>query len=151
VRIELNQVVVSIGDRVILAAFDARFSPGLVTAIVGPSGSGKSTLLSVLAGLRKPNSGTIVYNFDDGLFRKPRVAWVPQGSNVLARRTVLDNVMVGALSSGYSLAESRRRSIESLREVGMAERSNALARELSGGELQRVGFARALASIHRLG
>jgi ABC-type lipoprotein export system ATPase subunit len=106
-------------------------------------------LLSVLAGYQKLDQGAAGYGTDLSALDPivpGRVAWVPQGSNVMGARTALDNVMVAPLSEGVSLYESRAIASATLDEVGLGERMLDQARSLSGGELQRVAFARALAT-----
>src|SRR5699024_6453165 len=74
------------------------------------------------------------------------VAWVPQGSNALGRRNVLDNVLIASLADGLPMPRARAVALEALDQVGLAARAREQARHLSGGELQRVALARALAS-----
>jgi ABC-type lipoprotein export system ATPase subunit len=74
------------------------------------------------------------------------IAWVPQGLNALARRTVLDNVLIAPLSTGAGITQARSRALEAIETVGLTHKLSEQARRLSGGELQRVGLARALAS-----
>lgn len=139
----------SFGDRRVLEGVDATFNNARVTALVGPSGSGKSTLLAVMAGYQRLDSGNVSFVNDDGEFTAPDpalVAWVPQGANALGTRTALDNVMIAPLAEGRGLAASHTIAERALTDVGLLSRANAGARVLSGGELQRVSFARALAT-----
>jgi putative ABC transport system ATP-binding protein len=148
------QVVVAaatmiLGGRTIFKSLDAVFPSNAVTALVGPSGSGKSTLLAAIAGYQRLTEGTVRYSFADGSSQEPdpnAIAWVPQGSNALGTRSALDNVAVAALSEGRTLPDAHDAALEALRTVGLADIASQPARSLSGGELQRVGFARALAS-----
>lgn len=120
---------------------------GETVAILGPSGSGKSTLLSVLGGLVRPSAGTVAV---DGASADARLtdvsAWVLQTINVLPERTVVDNVAIGALVRGVGHARARRLAAERLGAVGLADRAADPVRVLSGGEVQRVVIARALAT-----
>lgn len=138
------------GDRVVLDDFSTVLHPGQVGALVGPSGSGKSTLLNAVGGLVTPRAGSVTLRrVDDGTVTGPSpelVAWVPQGANCLGARSALDNVMLGPLSGGQPLPVARRTAYDALGRVGLADRASSPARTLSGGELQRVSFARALAS-----
>lgn len=153
-RVKVNNVSLAYGNNTVLADFSAEFNPGKVTALVGPSGSGKSTLLAAMGGFVKPRAGNIqLHENDDHDYSGPAlnvrpeyIGWIPQGANALGARTVTDNVMIGVLSSGVNLKTAEKRAHESLELVGMTHRSNALARTLSGGELQRIAFARAFAS-----
>jgi putative ABC transport system ATP-binding protein len=126
---------------------------GEVSAIVGPSGSGKTTLLSILAGYQRPVAGSISFidaagtpsNADPTI-----VTWIPQSSNALFRRTARENIAIAPLSEGKSLEESFRLADRLLEVVGLNEKAERQARRLSGGELQRLAFARALASSRPL-
>jgi ABC-type lipoprotein export system ATPase subunit len=147
-RIELNDVRKSYGSRVVLGGVTATFQQGEVTAVVGPSGSGKSTLLATVAGFERLDSGSVEMITDERAARlRPReIAWIPQGSNSIPARTVLDNAMVGALARGVSRPAARKRADAALDAVGLTELALKRARTLSGGELQRACFARAIAS-----
>ena len=139
----------SFGDRRVLEGIDASFEHSHVTALTGPSGSGKSTLLAVMAGYQRLDSGTVAFVDHLGSSSSPdpaMVAWVPQGANALGTRTALDNVMIGPLAEGQGFACSRAIAERALDDVGLLSRANVRARVLSGGELQRVSFARALAT-----
>jgi sulfonate transport system ATP-binding protein len=124
------------GDRHVLRGIDLRIAPGEFVSIVGRSGSGKSTLLRLLCGLEQPSGGALrIEGARDGgdavrvVFQEPRL---------LPWRTVLDNVCVGI---GRSVAPRAR---EVLSAVGLADRFDDYPGVLSGGQLQRVGLARAL-------
>ncbi|KRC62314.1 hypothetical protein ASE14_00200 [Agromyces sp. Root81] len=143
----------SFGDVVVLDNFSCTIEPGMVTALVGPSGSGKSTLLAAMAGFQQLDSGQITYRHADGSVEPPtpqRIAWVSQGANALGARTALDNVMLSALAAGAGLFAASRSAETQLEKVGLSDRMHTLAKHLSGGELQRVGFARALAAAKPL-
>ncbi|WP_061961374.1 ATP-binding cassette domain-containing protein [Demequina flava] len=150
VHVEVTDAGVTFGDECVFRDFTARFPGGRITALVGPSGSGKSTLLAILAGYARLTTGRVaMQSVVDGTRALPdasRVAWVPQGSNALGRRSVIDNVAVAALSSGLALREAHAQAKQALDTVGLGALADAQARSLSGGELQRVAFARALAS-----
>jgi putative ABC transport system ATP-binding protein len=146
-QIEIRDASISFGPRVVFEGFNADFRASRITALVGPSGSGKSTLLSVIAGYRALDRGEIrVAGGQQNLPSPEYVAWVPQGLNSLSARTVLDNVMMGALASGRTVDEARTIAIRWLEMVGIDHIKKHQARELSGGELQRLALARALAS-----
>lgn len=119
-----------------------------MVAIAGPSGSGKTTLLALLGGLLPVQSGDVRLVDGAGTPHRTRdtVAWVLQTGNVLADRNVVDNVCLGGFQGGLD----RRRAFGEARRwlalVGLGERAGAQVRVLSGGEVQRVVIARALAS-----
>lgn len=152
-QVEVRSVSKSYADLVVLEEFSCIIRPGRVTALIGPSGSGKSTLLAAMAGFARIDSGEIMFVHADGRRERPHpqsVAWVPQGANALGGRTAIDNVMVSALAAGADLSTAEGIAAEQLDRVGLAHRARTAARHLSGGELQRVGFARALAAAKPL-
>lgn len=159
-QVTIRDAAISYGDLTVFSDFSATFESGQVTALVGPSGSGKSSLLAAIAGYLPLLRGQIeVYRSSSSSSSsssspsKPSqdlIAWVPQGSNALGRRTVRDNVLVGALASGLPMGLAMDVAEDALMQVGMSHRLEEQARRLSGGELQRVAIARALASGKQL-
>lgn len=148
-RVSVRGASIAFGAFTVFSGVDAEFPQGRVTALVGPSGSGKSSLLAAIAGYQHLAAGTIALHSPPGAPRAPSphvVAWVPQGSNALGRRTVLDNVLIASLATGSPRDEAREVAVDALAQVGLADRLTEQARRLSGGELQRVAVARALAS-----
>lgn len=139
----------SFGARVVLAEVDLVVEQGVFTVLVGPSGLGKSTLLGVMGGALRADSGTVEVR-QDGLPISRRVqnyiAWVPQGANALTSRNVLDNATLGALSAGHTHDVARKIALDTLSLLGLETLSASIAGDLSGGELQRLAFARALSS-----
>jgi putative ABC transport system ATP-binding protein len=136
-----------------LRGVDLTVTKGEFLAIMGPSGSGKSTLLHLLAGIETPTSGQIflegrdLSDMDDvarTLIRRQRIGLVFQSFNLLPAFTAEENVGMPLLLDGVSDAELRRRSEETLEQVGIAHRRRHLPGTLSGGEQQRVAIARAL-------
>jgi len=125
-------------------------------ALNGPSGCGKSTLMHLIAGLDRPTSGQILVN---GLalhqadektitnYRRNQLGIVFQFFNLLPTMSALENVMFPLLLQGVSREESERRACETLTFLGLAERADHFAHQLSGGEQQRVAIARAI--VHR--
>lgn len=130
------------GGKAILRGINLHVGSGEALAICGPSGSGKSTLLALLGSLLLPTSGYVEVQHDTS---RP-FAWILQSLNCLPARQVLDNVMLGSILHGWSMAERDRRSTEALAKVGLESLRNVKARRLSGGELQRMTVARAIAS-----
>jgi len=123
---------------------------GEIIFICGASGAGKTTLLYTLAGLERPEAGTIefegrnLYNGSSGSqarFRNEKMGFVFQGYFLLPELTALENV---SLPGMIGRKASTKAAEESLAAVGLADRTQHLPAELSGGEQQRVAIARAL-------
>lgn len=124
-------------------------------AIVGPSGSGKSTLLNLIATLDTPTSGTIHFHGKEitklsekekAFFRNQRIGLIFQLHHLLPQCSVLENVLVPTLPRGNMKATDRirERAYSLLKQVGLEDRIRHYPSQLSGGELQRVAFVRAL-------
>ena len=129
---------------------------GEYIAVMGESGVGKSTLLNLLAGLDRPDSGSVwlegieLSNLDDDaatLLRRRSVGFVFQAFHVLPYLSVLHNVALPLDLLGIKEPERSRRSLQMLEAVGIGALAQRFARELSGGEVQRIAIARAL--VHR--
>jgi putative ABC transport system ATP-binding protein len=128
-------------------------APGDFLALMGPSGSGKTTLLNLLGGLDRPTAGSIdiagqrIDQLSGGAlarWRAANVGFVFQLYNLLPVLTAQRNVELPLLLTRLSRAERRRRAGVALSVVGLAERTNHYPRQLSGGQEQRVGIARAI-------
>ncbi len=123
---------------------------GDILFLVGASGAGKSTLLYTLAGLERPDSGSVLLDGEalysgaeshEARIRNRKVGFVFQGFHLLPELTAEENVALPLMISGNS---NRTHALELLDAVGLADRSQHLPLELSGGEQQRVAIARAL-------
>jgi putative ABC transport system ATP-binding protein len=137
-----------------LAGVSLEIPRGSFAVIMGPSGSGKSTLLHLIGGLDRPSSGELLVDGrlvgqmgDDEvtLYRRTRVGFVFQFFNLLPTLTALENVALPMVLDGRSKAVANERAETLLAKFGLANRKNHLPEELSGGEIQRVAVARALA------
>jgi putative ABC transport system ATP-binding protein len=136
----------------ILKDVDLHIGSGEAIGLVGPSGSGKSTLLMVMAGLERPDTGSVEIAGEalgaldeDRLarFRGRNVGIVFQSFHLIPTMTALENVAVPLELAGA--ADALERAARELAAVGLAQRHNHYPAELSGGEQQRVALARALA------
>src|SRR6478736_7485934 len=117
---------------------------GEIVGLLGRSGSGKSTLLRLIAGLARPQGGTLSYMGAPILGPAQGVAMVFQGFALFPWMTVLENVQLGLEALGLPQAEIRSRALAAIDLIGLDGYESAYPRELSGGMRQRVGFARAL-------
>jgi putative ABC transport system ATP-binding protein len=137
----------------VLAGLSLEIARGEFVALMGPSGSGKSTLLNLIGGLDRPTRGGIVVDgrdiatLSDGelaRWRSQHVGFVFQMYNLLPVLSAERNVELPLLLMDLSAEERRRRVQAALRLVGLEDRARHRPRELSGGQEQRVGIARAI-------
>jgi putative ABC transport system ATP-binding protein len=139
-------------DVVALDGVDVEVPRRGFAVVTGPSGGGKSTLLGILAALDRPSAGRVVLAGEDlrdasasMLARvRRRVGLVFQGSPMLRRMTAWENVAMPLLPRGVRASERRTRAMLLLDRVGLRAQAEGLPEELSAGERQRVGIARAL-------
>ena len=129
---------------------------GTSCAIVGPSGSGKTTLLGLCAGLDQPTEGSVILKgqnissmdeSDLSEVRNRQIGFVFQSFQLISTLTALENVMVPIELRGTPYREVEEKAINLLKEVGLGDRLDHYPNQLSGGEQQRVGLARAF--IHQ--
>jgi len=123
--------------------------------IMGPSGSGKSTLMNILGCLDVPTSGDYLFeginvrdlsSNDLAEVRNKKVGFVFQAFNLLPYATAFENVEVPLLFAGTKWKQRKKRVMELLAQVGLADKANNKPTEMSGGEMQRTAIARALAN-----
>ncbi|ADG75899.1 ABC transporter related protein [Cellulomonas flavigena DSM 20109] len=138
------------GARPVLAGVDLEVARGSFTCVVGPSGCGKSTLLGVVAGLRRPDRGTVLLAGRDVTGTTGHAAWMAQDDLLLEWRTVLDNVALGLQVQGVRRREARARVRDLLTEFGLTGHADARPSELSGGLRQRAALARTVAQGREL-
>jgi NitT/TauT family transport system ATP-binding protein len=132
-------------ELVALDGLDFDVPSGQVVAIVGPNGSGKSTLLRVIAGLLPATAGSVALDGTPVDGPEARVGLVFQEPRLMPWRDAADNVAFPLELAGWERGPRRRRAVELLDLVGVADFAAARPHELSGGMQQRVGIARALA------
>ncbi|NBC26047.1 MAG: ATP-binding cassette domain-containing protein [Bacteroidetes bacterium] len=136
----------------VLKNISFHIQPGVSCAIVGPSGSGKTTLLGLCAGLDQPTSGSVslsgrvisdLNEADLSTIRNRQIGFVFQSFQLISTLTALENVMVPVELRGVPYRKVEERATSLLAEVGLADRLTHYPNQLSGGEQQRVGLARA--------
>ena len=135
-------------DHVSVAFRDSEF-----VAVLGPSGSGKTTMLNIVGGLDHFDEGDLVIDGistrrykdrDWDAYRNNRIGFVFQSYNLIPHQTILANVELALTLSGVGRAERRRRALDALARVGLADHVNKRPSQLSGGQMQRVAIARTL-------
>ena len=138
-----------------LHGVDLTISAGQFALIVGPSGSGKTTLLTIMGLLLPPTTGSVTMLGHDvsrateaslAALRRRHVSFIFQSFNLLSALTAAENVQVGLELQGIRRREAQGWSQELLERVGLAARAEHRPADMSGGEKQRVGVARALGS-----
>jgi lipoprotein-releasing system ATP-binding protein len=139
----------------VLAGVDLALAPGEAVALVAPSGAGKSTLLHIAGLLDLPSAGSVAIDGQEaaGLadaertrLRRDLIGFVYQFHHLLPEFSALENVALPQRAAGVPLAEAEARARGLLEQVGLGHRLGHRPAELSGGEQQRVAFARALAN-----
>lgn len=137
----------------VLKGIDLILAPASMVSIRGRSGAGKSTFMHLLATLDKPTSGRILFGNQDiftftpsqlARFRNEHIGLMFQFHHLLSEFTAIENVMMPALIHRETHADAKKRALELLDRVGLANRGSHKPGELSGGEQQRVALARAL-------
>jgi ABC-type lipoprotein export system ATPase subunit len=154
VRAEDLVRVYGTGSRAVRAVSGATFSiePGRRIALVGPSGSGKSTLLLLIAGLETPTSGALAWPAlgDPRDLRPGPIAIAFQGPSLLPPLNVVENVALPLLLEGRPQAEAMDAANVALELFDLGDVAGKLPEEISGGQAQRAGLARAIAGEPRL-
>ena len=135
-------------DGISMDIYDGEF-----VAIVGKSGSGKSTIMNIIGALDVPTQGEYVLGGEDvsrmkgdqlASIRNRMIGFIFQQYNLLPRQNLLENVELPLLYAGVKASERRKRAMESLERVGVADKWRHKPSQLSGGQQQRVSIARAL-------
>ena len=161
--IKTENIGVSFGDLHVLKGVSLEVQPKEVVCIIGPSGAGKSTFLRTLNRLEKFDTGKIFVDdklldeYENGkpVFKMPKkehskvlleMGMVFQRFNLFPQQTVLQTVMIAPVHvKGVSKTEAKKRAMDLLARVGLADKANEYPARLSGGQQQRVAIARALA------
>lgn len=142
------------GDCQAIKDINLTINKGEFVAIMGPSGSGKSTIMNILGALDLPTKGIYKLNGKDisrytedqlAEIRNKQIGFIFQSFNLLPRSTVLANVEKPMIYADIPAEERTRRAMEILELLGIADKANNLSNHISGGQIQRVAVARALA------
>ncbi len=155
IMVSCKEIYKSFGDLNVLNGVDLSVNKGEVVAILGPSGSGKTTLLRCINFLEKADSGMVTVNGfsvsskeakkKEILELRKKTAMVFQNYNLFKNKTIIENVMAGLkIVQKVSHKEAYNRSKEMLERVGLGDRINYYPIQMSGGQQQRAGIARAL-------
>ena len=148
-----KEVVTAVND------VDLQIQRGKLIMVTGPSGSGKSTLLNILSGLDKPSEGKVIYNDEDisdwdeerlAQFRQEHIGFIFQNWELIRTLTALENIESPLYPVKIKSKEIRTRAISLLKQVGLWDKVDNYPDELSGGEQQRIGIARALVGKPRI-
>lgn len=138
-----------------LVDFDFELEAGEFVVVTGPSGAGKSTLLHIAGGLDAPDSGTVAVGGQDvwamsasarAAFRRRNLGFVFQFFNLVSMLSAVENVSLPLILDGAPARAADARARELLERVGLGDRARHRPAELSGGQMQRVAVARALAA-----
>ena len=157
--IEAKNIFKSFGDVDVLSDVSFKVQKGEVVAIIGKSGAGKSTLLHIAGTLEKPDKGSIIFEENDlnklsnnklSEFRNRSLGFIFQFHHLLPEFTALENVCIPAYIKNVEKTAAETRAKELLSYLGLSHRPNHKPKELSGGEQQRVAFARALINHPKL-
>ena len=138
---------------IILRKINFKFKKGLIYSLVGPSGSGKSTLLNILSLIDRPSSGKILINNNvikynniskNDQLRADKIGIIYQQNNLLPDFNALENVYLARLAIDNNKNRAILEATKIIKSLGLLNRINHFPSELSGGELQRIAFSRAL-------
>jgi NitT/TauT family transport system ATP-binding protein len=128
-----------------LADLNLEVRPGELVSLLGPSGCGKTTALRIVGGLLEPSAGQVLIDGRQSVGPSREKAMVFQLFNLFPWRTAVSNVAFGLEAQGMKKAERIRVAQEYLQLVGLADKAGSYPSQLSGGQNQRIGLARALA------
>ena len=143
----------------ILKDVSLKITAGEMVGLVGPSGSGKSTLLHLAGLLERPSGGKIIYMGQDcelmtdhqrTKLRLHEIGFIYQFHHLLPEFSAIENIIMPQLIAGLTKIEAANRAKQLLNMVGLSERTDHKASQLSGGEKQRVAIVRSIANVPRL-
>ncbi len=148
-----KDIVKEFDGRRVLDGVSLNIEKGDFVSVTGASGSGKSTLLTILGGIDKPTSGSVIFAEEDitrkserelAVLRRTKIGFVFQFFNLAPYLTAEENVLLPIMLGGRVTDEHRKRKDELMDYLGIAALGNKLPSEMSGGEQQRVAIARGL-------
>lgn len=155
-HVALRDLTVRRGARTLVGGLNFSVARGKFVAVAGPSGIGKSSLLYCLAGLLRPENGSIAFRCAGGCEHAPsgyrsRVGFIHQDLRLVQNSTLLENVLCGRLAHmpwwksafGFS-RKDKVRALDLMHELGIAQYAHRPAAEVSGGEQQRAAIVRAI-------
>ncbi len=149
-KLVLHGVSQAFGETQALAPTDLTVATGEFVSVVGPSGCGKSTMFNIVAGVLQPTTGKVVIDGRDVTGRAGHVGYMLQKDLLLPWRTVVDNIVLGAILKGGASHADRAEGVALARRYGLGEFINHYPAALSGGMRQRVALMRTLAMHHDL-
>jgi ABC-type nitrate/sulfonate/bicarbonate transport system ATPase subunit len=147
-KLELRDVTRNFGETLALSSTDLAVQPGEFVSVVGPSGCGKSTMFNIIAGVLRPSAGTVLIDGRDVTGRSGHVGYMLQKDLLLPWRTVLDNIVLGAVLKGGASRAQREEGVALANRYGLGDFINHYPAALSGGMRQRVALMRTLAMHH---
>ena len=154
--LEIQNISKIFGGLTAINNLSCTVDPGDIVGLIGPNGAGKTTLFNCISGFFKPESGSIIFNNDNITGVRPDlichkgVARTFQNVKSFGEMTLFDNVMVGSFSAAKNKAESKDIAINSLEFVGLVERADDLAKDLTIGNRKKLEVARAIATNPKL-
>jgi len=147
-KLSLRNVSQTFGETQALAPTDLNVQAGEFVSVVGPSGCGKSTMFNIIAGVLKPTNGQVLIDGKDVTGRSGHVGYMLQKDLLLPWRTVIDNIVLGAILKGGASHAQRAEGVALARRYGLGDFINHYPAALSGGMRQRVALMRTLAMHH---
>ncbi|MET7670100.1 ABC transporter ATP-binding protein [Micromonospora luteifusca] len=148
--LSVQGVSVGYGDApAVLREISVMVRPGRLLALTGSSGAGKTTLLNAMAGLLRPQQGTVTVDGQPLRDRdhavEQRIVLVPQDNGLAPILTAAENLQVALVADGVTPPEALRQTAATLDQLGLSDQADQLVEELSGGQQQRTAVARGLA------
>ena len=154
--LEIQNISKIFGGLTAINNLSCTVDPGDIVGLIGPNGAGKTTIFNCISGFFKPESGSIIFNNDNITGVRPDlichkgVARTFQNVKSFGEMTLFDNVMVGSFSAAKNKAESKDIAINSLEFVGLIDRADDLAKDLTIGNRKKLEVARAIATNPKL-